>query len=192
MGEQLKRIVSTLTRKIKEAKQEIKRERWENGKFKAKLTIREYWNQFKDFILVLLLLNMLIGTLKQVDIFEPRVLTISNVQASTKKVKEIKKEKYEEQNTINIDEIVSKVYRLESSAGKNDSCRDKGLYNGYGYAQHKSSWNCYTTPEEVRGYVKAWFEEKLDASYSVEEALCMYNVGIKQSDCEYVNKYNAL
>jgi hypothetical protein len=194
VGEQLLNIVSNVISKIKEAKREIRKERWENGKFKARATMRDYWNQTKDFILIILLLNTLIGVLKQVDIFEPRIISIQNVQASTLKeeVKEIKDVKYEEQDTININEIVGKVYRLESSAGKNDSCRNKGLYNGYGYAQHKASWNCYETPEEVRGYVEAWFKEKLNAGYTVEESLCYYNVGIKQSNCEYVNKFNTL
>jgi len=93
--------------------------------------------------------------------------------------------------TPSISEIVDKVYILESSGGKNDSCQLKGLYNGYGYSQSTFSWRCYKTKEEVRSLVAEWFKEKL-AHNSLETALCIYNRGIATSDCEYAQKFASL
>ena len=89
-------------------------------------------------------------------------------------------------------EILRKVYQLESSSGKNDGCRNRGLFNGYGFGQNKSSWNCFETFEEVTGKVDAWFENHLQTK-SLPEALCYYNEGIVRSDCPYyTQKYLAL
>jgi hypothetical protein len=87
-----------------------------------------------------------------------------------------------------VSEIVAKVYRLESSAGKNDSCKKNGKYNGYGYAQNSFSWICYDTQEEVKGLVTDWFNKNLKDK-SVSEALCFYNEGIVKSDCAYYQRY---
>lgn len=87
-----------------------------------------------------------------------------------------------------IKEIVSKVYRLESSGGKNDSCRKIGKWNGYGYAQNTRSWNCYDSQDEVKGLVENWFEKNLEDK-TTAEALCYYNEGKIKSDCGYYQKY---
>lgn len=80
--------------------------------------------------------------------------------------------------------IVSRVYRLESSGGKNDSCRAKGTYNGYGFAPG----TCYKTHEIVEAKVTDWFNTKLQ-TLDLPTALCYYNIGYKVSDCTYYQNY---
>lgn len=89
----------------------------------------------------------------------------------------------------NITDVVRKVYRLESSSGKNDGCVTKGLgYNGYGYRQNKSEWKCFTSREEVAGYVE-WQINKYLKTMDLPTALCYYNSGVKTSNCEYYQNY---
>lgn len=68
--------------------------------------------------------------------------------------------------------IVYSIYRLESSAGKNDSCRAKGLYNGYGFAPG----TCYKTEAEVRSLVTKWVTNRID-DMPLNQLLCTYNLG---------------
>jgi len=86
-----------------------------------------------------------------------------------------------------VDEVVDKVYILESSAGKNDACYNVGKFNGYGYAPG----TCYNSHEEVEAIVKDWFERKLE-KMSLAQALCYYNSGTASNDCHYYAKFKNL
>ena len=89
--------------------------------------------------------------------------------------------------------ILWSVYRLESSRGKNDGCKNSGKFNGYGYGQSTFSWNCFDTFEEVTRLVDKWFNTRKAEGYTLSEAVCYYNTGIKQqSDCDYLTKFNSL
>lgn len=90
-----------------------------------------------------------------------------------------------------IEKIVDKVYILESSGGKNDSCKQKGKFNGFGYAQSTFSWVCYDSHEEVRNLVEKWFEKHLETK-TLAQSLCYYNQGIPSGDCGYYKKFLAL
>jgi len=94
---------------------------------------------------------------------------------------------------IDVSEVVSKVYSLESSDGLNDKCVRKGKgYNGYGYGQSLTVDNCYKTPGEVKNLVTAWFNRNLD-TMTLPQALCYYNLGKPDktlvSDCTYYQNY---
>ena len=89
---------------------------------------------------------------------------------------------------VNMESLLNAIFRQESSSGKNDSCRAKGKYNGYGYGQSKFSWLCFDTPEEVRQHVKNWIEDKQAKGFTLEELLCYYNEGIKKNQCTYATK----
>lgn len=91
-----------------------------------------------------------------------------------------------------VDVLVAKIYRLESSGGVNDGCRNRGLYNGYGYAQNDSTWQCFSSPDEVEGKVRSWVKGKLDHGYSVPQLLCYYNEGIVKDNCGYYQRFLAL
>ena len=89
---------------------------------------------------------------------------------------------------VDYDEVLRIVYRKESSSGKNDGCRTKGKYNGYGYAQSTHSWKCFDSHAEVTGLVRAWFEKRVP-SMGLSTALCYYNTGHKVADCPYYRDY---
>lgn len=90
-----------------------------------------------------------------------------------------------------IHEVLPKIYQLESSSGKNDSCKQKGLVNGYGYAQSTFSWRCYNTKEEVEKEVASWFDHNLK-TYTLAQAVCRYNTGTPSETCPYWEKYQSL
>jgi hypothetical protein len=90
--------------------------------------------------------------------------------------------------STSVEEILPKIYQLESSGGKNDLCRQKGLVNGYGFAQNKFTWRCYKTKAEVEKEVAEWFTKNLQ-NKTLAESLCYYNQGIITSDCEYAKKF---
>lgn len=101
--------------------------------------------------------------------------------------------KPQESQPESIQSIVNKIYTLESSQGRNDSCisKDQGV-NGYGYMQSTYYWNCYSTHAEVESLVTSWVNDKLTQGYSLPELLCTYNAGIKESNCPYYQKYLSL
>lgn len=76
-----------------------------------------------------------------------------------------------------VDEIVRKIYQLESSSGKNDKCVREGEgYNGYGWGQSATKMNCYSDREQVRVKVANWVSSKLK-TMSLPQLLCSYNLG---------------
>jgi len=87
-----------------------------------------------------------------------------------------------------MDEILTKVYTLESTGGKNDGCTRKGQFNGYGYAQNKSSWICFDTHTHVTERVATWFANHLK-ELDLSTALCFYNTGYKVNNCTYYQNY---
>lgn len=98
----------------------------------------------------------------------------------------------DESPQFSVQEIADKIYILESSGGKNDSCRLKGLFNGYGYMQNSYYNECFSSQEEVRGLVENWIQDKMDENYKTAEILCFYNKGIKTDSCEYAIKFFSL
>ena len=96
----------------------------------------------------------------------------------------------EEASSIEIDYslVANGIFGLESTWGKNDGCRNKGLYNGYGYRQNSFEWVCYETQEEVRGHVISRIKE-LTKTMDLETAMCYYNTGHKTKGCKYYQNY---
>lgn len=88
-------------------------------------------------------------------------------------------------------DILPKIYQLESSSGKNDSCKQKGKFNGYGFMQSTFYWECFDSKEEVEKKVAGWFEEKLQ-TYTLAESVCLYNTGRATSDCPYYQKFKTI
>jgi hypothetical protein len=87
--------------------------------------------------------------------------------------------------------LLKTVYFLESTSGKNDGCKDEGKFNGYGYAQSKTSWKCYDSFEQVTERVNEWYEERLSTNgNNIIEAVCYYNTGVQhQSVCPYSENF---
>ena len=92
---------------------------------------------------------------------------------------------------FDLGKIADKIYTLESSNGKNDSCRNLGKFNGYGYRQNSAEWICYDSHEEVRQLVINWLTKHIKNG-DIENALCMYNQGKDLKSCTYSMNYLTL
>lgn len=90
---------------------------------------------------------------------------------------------------FDVGKIADQIYKWESSSGKNDACRNMGMYNGYGFGQDSKNFLCFKTPEEVRLKVIEWLTKNIDNG-NIEEALCYYNRGIRQNGCSYALKFD--
>ena len=85
---------------------------------------------------------------------------------------------------VDLAKIADIIYMMESSSGKNDGCTRLGLFNGYGWRQNSFEWKCFSSREEVRGYVIDWLTRNIKNG-DIEESLCYYNVGIREHGCKY-------
>jgi len=79
------------------------------------------------------------------------------------------------------------IYGLESSFGKNDGCKARGLYNGFGFRQNSSEWVCYATFKEAVSNVNAWIEQH--KNLPLGQQLCLYNRGTDEPTCEYARNF---
>jgi len=92
---------------------------------------------------------------------------------------------------LGVEEILPKIHRLESSGGINDSCKQYGKINGYGFGIYKGHFRCYETKEEVEKEVADWFKNNLK-TYTLAQSLCRYNTGSPTDDCVYAQKFASL
>ena len=95
-----------------------------------------------------------------------------------------------------LDEIADKVFALESSRGKNDKCvREKMGFNGYGYGQSLTKFNCYNSYDTVKALVVNWFDQRLE-TMTLDQALCYYNLGKPNgqllNECKYSNDFKKI
>jgi hypothetical protein len=87
--------------------------------------------------------------------------------------------------------IADKIYTLESSNGKNDSCKNLGLFNGYGFRQNSFEWVCYNSHEEVRELVINWLTKHIKDG-DIASSLCLYNQGKVTDQCTYAMNFKSL
>lgn len=139
---------------------------------------------------IVMFIDLFTGYEQAVKIIENRIVT--EVQA-----KEIPVVQEESTNPApievedHISTIVHGIYTLESSQGINNysKCEAQGKYNGYGYGiPDNGNYICFDTHGEATATVYAWVEKKIDQGFTLEELLCIYNTGKKDS-CEYYNNY---
>jgi hypothetical protein len=107
-------------------------------------------------------------------------------------IEEVKEEPQECQEDKEIKEIVRKIYILESSGGKHDSCKRLGKANGYGLGIYKGRHDCYDSHEEVTAKVEEWFRKRKDEGLDLPKSLCYYNTGKKINNCGYYEKFKKL
>ena len=121
-------------------------------------------------------------------VFRSPIVTIKREVLSPLAVEQIK-EKTEQEilDSYKLGPVLTSVRFLESTGGKNDSCKDDGLINGFGYRQSSFDWKCYDSFEEVVEVVNIWFENRLgENGNNIMEAVCFYNTGVpNQLTCEY-------
>lgn len=87
-----------------------------------------------------------------------------------------------------IDGVLDRIYQLESSSGKNDSCHSRGLHNGYGY----NTGQCFGSDEEAREASMWQLKRYADRGMDLNTMICYWNMGIVTDSCEYLNKFNSL
>lgn len=119
-------------------------------------------------------------------------IQFDDVPSPVQRVKVIKEVKAAEITITPVATIVTAIHGLESTWGKNDGCKRKGLVNGYGYRQNSREFKCFETDAEVQALVVAWVEDKRAKGMSDAELLCYYNTGKATSDCTYYQHYLAL
>ena len=171
-------------------------ERKKDGKFDKKqrdifLLWGEYpkgWAMVKDLVLCVFLINTFIASAQQVDIaalMAPETKEyVNNTIIHKAEAKEVvKEEKQQEGAKTIVQEVAKKVYVLESSGGKNDSCKNDGKVNGYGYGWYDGKRPCYETHEQVTALVEKWFTDQLKTK-DLATALCGYNLGFKSENFE--------
>lgn len=83
--------------------------------------------------------------------------------------------------------LLNGIWALESSRGVHDGCRDKGLWNGFGYSQSTSVWNCFPDYKTVVDKVDSWITSHKDLTDA--QLLCYYNSGYIQTWCQYYQNY---
>lgn len=84
-------------------------------------------------------------------------------------------------------DVLWKIYGLESSWGKNDSCKNIGKFNGYGYASQ-----CFDSFEEVTMKVNNWLEKQIRSGKDLATTLCYYNLGEITPNCKYFQAFLSL
>ena len=94
----------------------------------------------------------------------------------------------EEKSSTSAEELARKIYQLESSSDKNDSCHSIGKHNGFGFRQNKMENVCFNFTEEVRELVIDWIIDHKEQGLSDAQLMCHYNTGTPSDTCEYYVK----
>lgn len=85
--------------------------------------------------------------------------------------------------------VIWRIYELESTFGRKDNCREKGLVNGFGFAVNTSGTRCYTSFAEVVKDVNNWIDDKYSNGWDISTMVCYYNRGVKSTDCPYAKNF---
>lgn len=96
-----------------------------------------------------------------------------------------------EETLPSLEEIADRIYRLESSGGKNDNCHKLNKHNGYGFGVYNNHVDCFDSDLDARKQVKQWFVEKLK-KYSLEQSACGYNTGKFENGCLYYQNFASI
>ena len=80
--------------------------------------------------------------------------------------------------------LIAYIYGHESTYGKYDVCRSKGMANGFGYNEYTGhSPTCYKSFSEVEGHVDRWIDDKIRAGMSLARINCLYVRGVNSETC---------
>lgn len=101
---------------------------------------------------------------------------------------------YPTTSEINYNDIFNKIWQKETSKGKATmgmhlQCREIGKWNEIGYG----GWGfCFNSKLEAQQTITKYFKSRLDKGWTLEEILCYYNTGIRQTGCRYYKDYKNL
>ena len=88
-------------------------------------------------------------------------------------------------------EVLWKVYGLESTWGRNDYCRNNNLgFAGYGVL-NEGAIVCYDSFKKATERAEYWLV-KNGVEKDIATALCTWNTGVRQPNCNYYQDYLSL
>jgi len=90
----------------------------------------------------------------------------------------------------NYGDILWNIYMLETTRGKNDGCRREGKWGGFGVMSNGSP-ACYDTFKQAVERASYWYG-KIREGNTLDESLCIWNLGTKVSSCHYSRNYHTL
>lgn len=93
-----------------------------------------------------------------------------------------------------IEEIVDKIFALESSKGKYNysKCEAIGEFNRYGFGiPGNGKYLCFEKDKDTEA-VKKWFADKIKTNQNINQLICKYNTGIESDSCSYLEKYYSI
>lgn len=162
---------------------------------KGQKTLREKAEKkLRDIALLFLVVEVLLvgvfaGLMRTglIQVGQDGPLVIQNVQAKeieaevAPKVKDPSELISEAKNAS----LLKAVYQLESQSGKEDSCKKKGQFNGFGLGRNSAQKWCFDTFQDAVTNADGWFTDKLSSGMSENQALCYWNTGIVSRSCWY-------
>ena len=91
--------------------------------------------------------------------------------------------------TVDINAVVKSIAKAESGNGTAPSghhkyCESIGKTNIYGYGNRQKF--CFDNAEVAELTIYNWVVKRLDSGLTLNQALCEYNVGVKESNCDYI------
>lgn len=91
--------------------------------------------------------------------------------------------------------LIATIYRGESSFGRNDVCRSRGGFNGFGFRENVSRLQtegpvCYDSFETLIKDVNDWLDQYVDQGWSYNKINCWYVRGYAVENCDTSYKLN--
>lgn len=119
------------------------------------------------------------------DYFKPKTIIIRAIEPAEAKSIELKQPK-----SSQYDELMNYIWFKESTNGLNNysKCELQGKINGIGYGINGSGkYICFENHEEEMNVLNEWLKDKIeDKGLSEAQTLCLYNTGLKLSNCNYI------
>ena len=97
-------------------------------------------------------------------------------------------------NSKRYPDIIRQIYQGESTSGRNDECRRRGIgFNGFGFGESMTRLRtigpmCYPTFDAVVTAVDDWIGEKIALGYSKNVINCLYVRGYAVENCSTAYK----
>lgn len=96
---------------------------------------------------------------------------------------------------IDINMVVKSIAKAESGngtapAGHHKYCESIGKTNVYGYGNRQKF--CFDNSEIAELTIYNWVVKRLDRGLTLNQALCEYNIGVKESHCDYIKLISSI
>lgn len=93
------------------------------------------------------------------------------------------------------DDIFDKIRTLESGkgtapTGHHKYCEEHNGWNQIGYDPQDKF--CFTSMEQAKAVFIRWMDKRKAEGLTLQESLCLWNVGIRINNCAYAHNYMSL